>query len=214
MSEAVEARYNQLAESECCLSCGGAAAACMPVEGQVCLDLGSGRGTDVLRFAGAVGATGHAYGVDLAEAMLDRARRTAVKLGVANATFVRAPFDRLPLPDASVDWVSSNCALNHAPDKAAVWREVARVLKPGGRFVVSDIYAVEAIDDAHRNDPEAVAECWAGAVPRDEYLAHIARAGLVEVRVSDESTPYTKGAAVVASFTVTGSRRPRARCCG
>ncbi len=211
--EAVQERYSELAESACCLSCGGAASACEPKPGEVCLDLGSGRGTDVLRFAEAVGPTGHAYGVDMADGMLEKARRTAEKLGVANATFLRAPLDGIPLPDASVDWVASNCALNHATDKAAVWREIARVLKPGGRFVVSDIYAVETIPDAYRNDPEAVAECWAGAVTRKEYLDHVAGAGLVDVRVTEESQPYAKGKAIVASFTVHGAKKARHACC-
>lgn len=211
--EAVQERYSALADSSCCLSCGSAAGACEPEPGQVCLDLGSGRGTDVLRFAEAVGPTGHAYGVDLADGMLQKARRTAEKLGVQNATFLRAPLDRLPLPDNSVDWVASNCVLNHASDKLAVWREIARVLKPGGRFVVSDIYAIEAIPEALASDPEAVAECWAGAVPRDEYLGHIAAAGLREVRVVEESKPYEKGQAVVASFTLAGTKAAPKRCC-
>lgn len=167
----------------------------------------------MLRFAEAVGPTGHAYGVDMADGMLEKARRTAEKLGIANATFLRAPLDGIPLPDASVDWVASNCALNHATDKAAVWREIARVLKPGGRFVVSDIYAVETIPDAYRNDPEAVAECWAGAVSRKEYLDHVAGAGLVDVRVTEESQPYEKGKAIVASFTVHGAKKVRHACC-
>jgi len=215
MMEAVQLRYGELAEAECCLSCGGAVDACDPRPGQVCLDLGSGRGTDVLRLAEAVGPTGHAYGVDVAEPMLEKARRTAAKLGVTNATFVRSTFDRLPLPDGAVDWLISNCALNHADDKPAVWREIARVLRPGGRFVVSDIYAAEAIAPEHARDPELVAECWAGAIPRDAYLAQIIAAGLVDVRVTEESKPYEKGKATVASFTVSGIRPGlERRCCG
>ena len=213
MSEAIETRYGGLAESSCCLSCGTAAQSCAPKPGQVCLDLGSGRGTDVLRLAEAVGPTGHAYGVDLADGMLEKARRTAEKLGVTNATFFRSTFDRLALPGESVDWVVSNCALNHADDKPAVWREIARVLRTGGAFVVSDIYAAEPIPEDLARDPAAVAECWAGAVTRAEYLAQIAAAGLVDVRVLEESTPYEKGKAVVASFTLTGTKRASGRCC-
>jgi ubiquinone/menaquinone biosynthesis C-methylase UbiE len=213
MMEAVQLRYGELAEAECCLSCGSAAQACEPQPGQVCLDLGSGRGTDVLRLAEAVGPTGHAYGIDVADAMLEKARRTAAKLGVANATFLRSTFDRIPLPDGSVDWIVSNCALNHAPDKPAVWREIARVLRPGGRFVVSDIYAAEEIAPEHASDPALVAECWAGAIPRDAYLTQVAATGLVDVRVTEESKPYAKGKAMVASFTVSGVRPGLERLC-
>lgn len=212
MSEAIQARYSELAESSCCLSCGSAVSVCEPEPGQVCVDLGSGRGTDVMRLAEAVGPDGHAYGIDLADGMLDKARRTADKLGITNATFLQAPLDQLPLPDGAADWVLSNCVLNHADDKGTVWREIARILKPGGRFVVSDIYAVEAVADEYRQDPGAVAECWAGAVTRAEYLGHIAGAGLDEVRIVEESAPYDKGEAVVASFTVAG-RKPARRCC-
>lgn len=213
MSEAIETRYGGLAESDCCLSCGAAAQSCEPKPGDVCLDLGSGRGTDVLRLAEAVGPTGHAYGVDVADGMLEKARRTAEKLGVSNATFLRSTFDRVALPEGTVDWVVSNCALNHADDKPAVWLEIARVLKTGGVFVVSDIYAVDEIPEELAKDPEAVAECWAGAVTRAEYLAQVAAAGLVDVRVLEESTPYEKGKATVASFTLTGKKPARGRCC-
>jgi ubiquinone/menaquinone biosynthesis C-methylase UbiE len=213
MIDAIQVRYGELAESECCLSCGNAVSRCEPMPGEVCVDLGSGRGTDVIRLAEAVGATGHAYGVDTTDAMLEKARRTASKLGVANATFLRATFDRIPLPDGSVDWVVSNCSLNHASDKPAVWREIARILRTGGRFVISDIYAASEIAAEHRDDPEKVAECWAGAVTRDEYMDQIAAAGLRDVRVIEESAPYEKGQATVASFTISGTKQARGRCC-
>jgi ubiquinone/menaquinone biosynthesis C-methylase UbiE len=207
MTLAIETRYAALAESTCCLSCGTAVSRADIKAGQVCVDLGSGRGTDVLRLADQVGPAGHAWGVDLTDAMLEKARQSARKLGVNNATFIRSTLEHLDLPDASADWVFSNCVLNHAGDKRAVWREIARILKPGGRFIVSDIYATQPIEEQHRNNPEAVAECWAGAVTRDEYLGHIAHADLLEVDVLDESAPYAKGKAQVASFTVAG-RKP------
>ncbi len=213
MIQAIEARYGELAESSCCLSCGTAAALCKPLPGQVCLDLGSGRGTDVLRLAEQVGANGHAYGIDISDAMIDKARKTAKKLGVENATFLRCELERLDLPAATADWITSNCVLNHAGDKARVWREIARVLKPGGQFVVSDIYAVEPIAPEYRDDPVAVAECWAGAVTKDEYLLHILRAGLVDVRILDESKPYPKGKAHVVSFTISGRKTPKNESC-
>lgn len=221
MTDAIQARYSTLAESSCCLSCGSAVSHISATQGQVCVDLGSGRGADVLRLAGLVGEKGHAYGIDITDTMLDKARRTADKLGVANATFLQADLAALPLADAQVDWVTSNCVLNHAPDKLAVWREIARILKPGGQFVVSDIYAIETVPDNYRNDPESIAECWAGAILKTEYLAAIAEAGLADVAILEESAPYEKGKIKVASFTITGSRpgavQPSARkargCC-
>jgi ubiquinone/menaquinone biosynthesis C-methylase UbiE len=159
-----------------------------------------------MRMAERVGPTGHVYGIDITDAMLDKARRTADKLGAANVSFLKADLASLPLGDGEVDWVTSNCVLNHASDKAAVWREIARVLRPGGRFVVSDIYAIEPVPDQYRNDPEAVAECWAGAIVKPEYLDAIAKAGLTDVSILEESAPYVKGKVRVASFTISGIR--------
>lgn len=220
MSDAIETRYGALAETACCLSCGMAVGHVTALPGQVCADLGSGRGTDVLRLAEQVGPEGHAYGLDISDAMLDKARKTADKLGVRNATFLKAELEALPLQADTVDWVTSNCVLNHASDKLKVWQEIARILKPGGRFVVSDIYAVSPVPEQYRSDPAAVAECWAGAVLKDEYLSTLAAAGLVDVTILEESQPYDKGKALVASFTIAGTRpgasgsgKTQGRCC-
>jgi ubiquinone/menaquinone biosynthesis C-methylase UbiE len=212
-TQAIETRYAELAESSCCLSCGKAAERLEPKAGEVCVDLGCGRGTDVLRLAEQVGPNGHAYGIDITEAMLDKARKTARKMGVENATFVHSELERLDLPNEVADWVTSNCVLNHARDKGRVWREIARILKKGGQFVVSDIYATEPIAEEHRNDPAAVAECWAGAVTKDEYILAIKRAGLVDVKIVEESAPYAKGKARVVSFTIAGRRTPATTSC-
>lgn len=206
MTDAIETRYGALAGVSCCLSCGSAVGYITASPGQVCVDLGSGRGTDVLRLAEQVAPEGRAYGIDITETMLDKARKTAEKMGVGNASFLRADLEALPLPDASVDWVTSNCVLNHASDKSKVWREIARILRPGGRFIVSDIYAVEPIDEVYRSDPSAIAECWAGAILKPDYLATIVAAGLVDVEILEESAPYAKGKALVASFTIAGAR--------
>ncbi len=208
----ISTRYASLAEDTCCLSCGAALSYADPLPGEVCVDLGSGRGQDVLRMADAVGAGGHGYGVDVSAGMLTKARRTAQKLGIGNATFVQSELEAIALPDAMADLVLSNCTINHAADKAAVWAEVFRILKPGGRFVVSDIYSVEEVPARFRSDPAAVAECWAGAVVRQEYLATLEDTGFEAIRILEESTPYDKGAVQVASFTVAG-RRPGGSCC-
>ena len=199
-------RYSELADSECCLSCGGALNYAEPKSGEVCVDLGSGRGTDVLRMAESVGETGFVYGIDISDGMLAKARRNAEKFGVANVSFVRSELEKLELPDRTADLVISNCTLNHAADKQAVWDEIYRILKPGGRFVISDIYATSAIADEYRNDPVAVAECWAGSVTRGEYMQQLEKAGFTSVEVIEESAPYAKGNAEVASFTIAGKK--------
>jgi SAM-dependent methyltransferase len=211
--QAIDLRYSGLAESSCCLSCGGAVDHGAPREGEVCVDLGSGRGQDVLRMAEAVGPQGMVYGIDTATGMLQKARRTAEKMGVTQVRFLEGELDSLPLPDGHVDLVVSNCTLNHARDKAAVWREIHRVLAPGGRFVVSDIYSLEEVPATYRDDPAAVAECWAGAVTRQAYLDTVLGAGLEDVAIVEESEPYDKGRIRVASFTLRGSKARR-RCCG
>ena len=204
----INTRYSELAESECCLSCGGAINYAEPKTGEVCVDLGSGRGTDVLRMAESVGANGFVYGIDISNGMLDKARRNAEKFGVTNVSFVRSELENLDLPDKVADLVISNCTLNHAANKQSVWNEIYRILKKGGRFVISDIYATTAIADEYRNDPVAVAECWAGSVTRAEYMLQLEKAGFAFVEIIEESAPYAKGNAEVASFTIAGKKDP------
>ncbi len=102
--------------------------------------------------------------------MLQKARNTADRLGITNAEFINSPLEKINLADNIADLVISNCTINHSSDKQAVWNEVFRILRKGGRFVVSDIYSVNPIPEEYRNDPVAVSECWAGSVTRDEYL--------------------------------------------
>jgi len=207
-------RYSGLAESACCLSCGGAANHAKPVRGEVCVDLGSGRGTDALRMADDVGSDGFVWGIDISEGMLEKAKATAERLGVANVRFEKAQLENLPIQSMSVDLVISNCVLNHAADKPKVWSEIARILKPGGRFVVSDIYSSTAVPDEFRHDPEAVAECWAGADTREVYLKTVQDAGFQDLSVLEESAPYAKGHIEVSSFTLQGWKPKLRRCCG
>jgi arsenite methyltransferase len=210
----INTRYSGLAESECCLSCGGAINYAEPQNGEVCVDLGSGRGTDVIRMAESVGDTGFAYGIDISDGMLEKARRNAEKFGITNVSFVRSELEKLELPDKVADLVISNCTLNHASDKQAVWNEIFRIMKKGGRFVISDIYATSPIADEYRNDPVAVAECWAGSVTRAEYMQQLEKAGFAYVEILEESAPYAKGNAEVCSFTITGKKAASSCSCG
>ena len=209
---AINIRYGELASSQCCLSCGGALNYALPKTGEVCVDLGSGRGTDVLRMADQVGETGFVYGIDISEGMLEKARQNASKLEVRNVKFLHNTLDRIELADKTVDLVISNCTINHASNKDAVWGEVYRILKKGGRFVVSDIYATSPISEEYRNDPVAIAECWAGSVTREEYLETLNRIGFTGIEIIEESKPYPKGEAEVASITIAGIK-PTGSCC-
>lgn len=205
-------RYTKLSESDCCLSCGGAVNYAEPQIGEVCVDLGSGRGTDVLRMADSVGETGFVYGIDVSDGMLEKARRNAEKFDYKNVSFVRNELEKLDLPDNVANLVISNCTINHATNKQAVWNEIYRILKNDGRFVVSDIYATAEIADEYRNDPVAVAECWAGSITRDLYLHQIRKAGFASVEILEESSPYAKGNAEVCSFTIVGKKVSGCSC--
>ena len=202
----INKRYSELAESACCLSCGGALNYSQAAEGEVCVDLGSGRGTDVLRLAETVGNDGFVYGIDLSEGMIRKAVSTAEKLGVTNVQFIQSPLEKLSLKDNSADLVISNCTINHSADKQAVWNEIFRILKKGGRFVVSDIYSLIPVPEEFRTDPVAISECWAGSVTRDEYFDHLKYAGLTSVRIIEESAPYEKGKIMVSSWTIAGKK--------
>lgn len=204
VSGAINKRYSGLAEKSCCLSCGAALSHCKPQLGEVGVDLGSGRGSDVLRIAEIVGEKGFAYGIDIAEGMLETAYKKAERLGIRNAGFVRSELEKIDLDDGIADFIISNCTINHAGDKQAVWSEIFRILKPGGRFVVSDIYASEQVPEEYRNDPVAVAECWAGAVTRDKYFETVEKTGFVNIEVIEESLPYDKGKIQVSSITLVG----------
>ena len=202
----INKRYSELAESACCLSCGGALNYAQASEGEVCVDLGSGRGTDVLRLAETVGSDGFVYGVDLSEGMIRKAVSTAANLGVANVQFIQSPLEKLSLKDNSADLVISNCTINHSADKQAVWNEIFRILKKGGRFVVSDIYSLIPVPEEFRTDPVAISECWAGSVTREEYFDHLKYAGLTSVSIIEESAPYEKGKIMVSSWTIAGKK--------
>lgn len=202
----INKRYSELAESTCCLSCGGAINYSESRPGEICVDLGSGRGTDVLRLAENVGRTGFVYGIDISDGMIQKATSTASRLGITNVEFIHSPLERIKLGDNIADLIISNCTINHASDKQAVWNEVFRVLKKGGRFVISDIYASDQIPEEYRSDPAAIAECWAGSVTRDEYLEQLSVAGFSSIRIIEESIPYEKGKVMVSSWTVAGEK--------
>ena len=208
----INKRYSELANADCCLSCGGAIDHSEAKTGEICVDLGSGQGRDVLRLAELVGETGYVFGIDISQGMLDRARKSAEKFGVANVSFIKSDLESIALPSKTADIVISNCTINHASNKQAVWNEVYRILKNGGRFIVSDIYSTSPIPDEFRNDPVAVAECWAGSITKSEYLEVLKLAGFDSIQIIEESAPYAKGKAEVASFTIAGTKSSSCGC--
>lgn len=205
IASAVGSRYAELACCATSLSCGRALDRAELSAGETVVDLGCGRGQDVVRAAGRVGSGGRAVGVDSTEEMIERARRSVPPF-VANATFVRSDLADLDLPAAFADVVVSNCAINHARDKALVYREIHRVLRPGGRFVVSDVVAEEALPESVRSDPAAWAACYGGAIPEADYLAAIRAAGFEELHLLERTDPYEKGGVRVRSLTVKGTK--------
>ena len=167
------------------LSCGNPTATAHLRAGEVVVDLGSGGGLDVFLAAKMVGPTGRAIGIDMTAAMIDRARANAQAGGYTNVEFHQSTIDRIPLPDASVDCVISNCVLNLAPDKPAVFREIARVLKPGGRVAVSDIALKHELPEAIAQSMAAYVGCIAGAIRIGEYREGLRAAGFEHVEIVD-----------------------------
>jgi arsenite methyltransferase len=165
------------------LGCGNPIAVAELREGETVLDLGSGGGIDVLLSARRVGPTGHAIGVDMTDEMLELARRNAVEAGATNVEFRKGTIERLPLADATVDVVISNCVINLASDKRAVFAEIARVLKPGGRVGVSDIVADDLLTPEQRAERGSYVGCIAGALSFREFRAGLRDVGLEAVEV-------------------------------
>jgi SAM-dependent methyltransferase len=167
------------------LGCGVPTAVAELHPGETVLDLGSGAGADVLISAGRVGPEGRVIGLDMTPEMLDLARRNATRAGVGNVEFLQGYLEQIPLPDDSVDVVISNCVINLAADKTVVLAEAARVLRPGGRFAVSDVVADPDIDQATRDDPQQWTGCIAGALTRDDFTHALRAAGFVEVEITE-----------------------------
>jgi SAM-dependent methyltransferase len=176
-------------EADLGLGCGAPVGRLALKPGETVLDLGSGPGLDALLAASQVGPGGRVIGVDMTPEMLARARATASRAGVKHVDFREGRLEALPVEDASVDAVTSNCVINLVPDKAAVFREVARVLRPGGRVVVSDIVLDRPLPEAVATDVLAWVGCVAGAAERADYFRMVEAAGLSEVTLlTDEDS--------------------------
>jgi arsenite methyltransferase len=152
-------------------------------EGEALLDLGSGGGIDVFIAAQKVGSTGRAVGVDMTDEMLELARKNAEELGLTNVEFRKGDIEALPFEDSEFDVIISNCVINLAPDKDKVFNDAYRVLKPGGRLVVSDIVTKDELPEEIRKDMDGWASCVSGAIPLEKYLGKLKDAGFQEVHV-------------------------------
>jgi SAM-dependent methyltransferase len=181
--EAADAELLPEAARLASLGCGNPTAVAELRPGEVVLDLGSGGGIDVLLSARRVGPTGFAYGVDMTPEMLELARRNAAEAGVVNVAFLEGRIEAVPLPDASVDVVISNCVINLSTDKPAVLREIARVLRPGGRVGVADVVARDDLGPTERAARGSFVGCIAGALSFAEYEAGLRAAGLTDVSI-------------------------------
>jgi arsenite methyltransferase len=179
------------------LGCGVPTAVADLHAGEVVLDLGSGAGADVLISARRVGPTGRAIGIDMTDEMLDLARHNTIEAGVENVEFLKGYLEQLPLPDASVDVVISNCVINLSGDKPKVLAEAARVLRPGGRFAVSDVIAEPGMDDATRAEVTTWTGCIAGALSEREFRKALAAAGLDAIEVRETHRVHEHAAAAI-----------------
>ena len=188
---------------EASLGCGVPTAVADLHEGETVLDLGSGAGADVLISARRVGETGKAIGLDMTDEMLELARANAAEAGIGNVEFLKGYIEEIPLADDSVDVVISNCVINLSADKRRVLSEVARVLKPGGRFAVSDVIADPDMDDATRADMQQWTGCIAGALTRAEFEDALGAAGLTDIDISETHRVHEH-----ASSAIVRARKP------
>lgn len=209
-----ELREQVLPEADLGLGCGTPTVVAALQPGETVLDLGSGAGIDVFLAAQAVGPQGRAIGVDMTPDMIARARAHAAKAGYTNVEFHLGEIEALPLADASVDVVISNCVINLVPDKARVFAEIYRVLRPGGRFAIADMVTYGPVPAALRRDLALWAGCIAGAMDREAYLDLIRAAGFADVRLATEAvydtsavTGLAKADFGLASVTIVG-RKP------
>jgi len=195
------------------LSCGNPTATAHLRPGEVVVDLGSGGGLDVFLAAKMVGPQGRAIGIDMTSSMIERARANALSGGYTNVEFFQSTIDRIPLPDASVDCVISNCVLNLAPDKPAVFREIARVLKPGGRLAVSDIALKTELPEAVSRSMAAYVGCIAGAIPIEDYRAGLLAAGFQHVEIVDSGSDLNAYAKVENQSGCCSPAMAEGSCC-
>ncbi len=205
MQSEIKKRYSQKQVQKCDLSCGTNIEHLHIRPGETVLDLGCGRGSETILAARMAGPDGWAVGLDLTPSMTQAARESAKKSGVLNTEFITGDIENLPFENETFDAVMSNCVINHAKDKSRVYREIMRVLKKGGRFVVSDAVTKEPLPYDVKNDPNAWAQCFGGAVTKEEYFSSILAAGFSDIDLI-KSREYIKNGYDFISLTIKATK--------
>lgn len=225
MINEIQSRYTNESSNSCNLSCGSNVDFLKIKPGENILDLGCGRGNETIqagRMASSevkrndqpamlTGSEGKVVGLDITQAMIDAALLNAEGIGVSNVWFLKGDIESLPFDEASFDAVMSNCVINHAKSKKKVYSEIFRVLKPNGRFVISDAVTKIPLPPEVKNDPEAWAQCYGGAVTEKEYLKSIISAGFYDVEIL-KRREYVKNGYDFISLTILASKKQRCTC--
>lgn len=198
-SSAIQNRYAKEAGKNSYLSCGGALDKADVRSSEILADLGCGRGKEAIR---AAGWANFVYGVDFTPEMIETAKKNASEKNIENIDFLKGSIEKIPLSDNYIDIVISNCTINHAENKHKVYSEIFRILKPGGRFVISDIIADQKIPSGIANDPRAIADCYGGAILAEDYFTAIKKAGFKKIEKLEESQPYEKNGVWLRSLTL------------
>jgi ubiquinone/menaquinone biosynthesis C-methylase UbiE len=201
LHEKIQNRYEGESSQGCVLGCGSTLQELNIKRGDVILDLGCGRGEETIEAAKLAGPEGMAIGLDLTEAMIIQAIANATNEKMKNAAFTQGDIENLPFKESIFDGITSNCVINHAKDKNRAYREIHRVLKPGGRFVVADAVTKHPLPTEVKNDPEAWAQCFGGAVTEEEYLESILTAGFRKVEIVNRRE-YQKNGYDFISLTI------------
>jgi len=183
------------------LGCGNPVAISALKRGDVVLDLGSGAGFDAFIAARKIGKTGRVIGVDFTDEMLEKARESAKKSGFSNVEFIKGDIENLPVKDSEVDVVISNCVINLAPDKERVFKETYRVLKSGGRLMISDVVLTKPLPEKLKNDNELLSGCVAGAILKNDYLDLLKKVGFTNIEIHKEAPGFLKGFTVSITFS-------------
>ena len=205
-NDEINQRYAAESNNSCNLSCGSNLEFLKIKKGERILDLGCGKGTETIQAAIILGNTGWATGLDLTPEMVARAQENAAAQSLKNADFIQGNLENLPFKDCQFDAVMSNCVLNHAQDKQRAYREIYRVLKKGGRFIISDAVTKVPLPPEVKNDPVAWANCFGGAVPEVDYLQYIQSSGFKVIEVL-KRREYQKNSYDFISLTIKGVKQ-------
>lgn len=211
MLNEINSRYTNESGSCSNLSCGSNLDLLNIEKGENILDLGCGRGNETIQAAILTGIEGKAVGIDITQAMIDAAHANAESIGISNAWFIKGDIENIPFDEAVFDAVISNCVINHVKGKNKVYSEILRVLKRGGRFVISDVVSKNPLPEEIKNDPEAWAQCFGGAITEKEYLDSIISAGFTNIEIL-KRREYLKNGYDFISLTIRATKQGFGGC--